>query len=90
MTILCAALLLPAAAFARSDAGIKHIVTGKAAFDSYRTEKPGRTRKITLADLPAPDQAGAVANPPTIVPRAAKSWPQAPAGFEVELYADQL
>jgi glucose/arabinose dehydrogenase len=88
-TFVCAALTA-AVAFAWNDSQLKNIVTGKAAFDSYMTEKPGVTRKITLADLPAPDQAEAVANPPTVVPRPEGAWPQVPPGFKIDLYADQM
>lgn len=85
-----AALLLAATAFAWSEGGIGQVIKGKAAFTDYRTEKLGRARKITVADLPAPDPDSSVANPPTIVPRPAKAWPQAPAGFQVQLYATLL
>jgi glucose/arabinose dehydrogenase len=88
--VLSAALLLCCAAFAGNNSDAKNVITGKAAFDNYLTEKPGTFRKITLADLPAPDQAEAVANPPTVVPKPANAWPHAPTGFKVQLYADQL
>lgn len=84
-----AAVLFSAPLFA-SDAGIGHVATGKAAFASYLNEKPGNARKITLADLPAPDPAQSVANPPNVVPRPTNAWPQAPAGFKVDLYATGL
>lgn len=86
---LCAALLIASPVFA-SEGGITHVATGKAAFASYLNEKPDAARKITLADLPPPDPAQSVANPPTIVPRPAKAWPQVPNGFQVQLYATGL
>jgi glucose/arabinose dehydrogenase len=86
----CAACLLPAARFAFDDSHVKNILTGKAAFDSYLTEKPGEFRKITVADLPAPNPDEAVANPPTVVPRPENAWPEAPGGFRVQLYATGL
>lgn len=84
------AAVLFAAPLLASDAGIGHVATGKAAFASYLNEKPGNARKITLADLPAPDPAQSVANPPNIVTRPANAWPQAPPGFQVALYATGL
>ncbi|HEX7362309.1 MAG TPA: sorbosone dehydrogenase family protein [Bryobacteraceae bacterium] len=84
-----AALLLACPAFA-GDTAIKHVVTGRAAFTNYLQERPGRARKITVKDLPPPDPAASVANPPTIVPRPAKASPQVPAGFQVQLYATLL
>lgn len=67
-----------------------HIVTGLAAFHGYQGQKPGLMRKITVADLPAPFATKGVSNGPTVVARPADAWPQAPAGFKVQLFADQL
>ncbi|MBV9611172.1 MAG: sorbosone dehydrogenase family protein [Acidobacteriaceae bacterium] len=68
---------------------VKNVITGTAAFDDYRSEKPGDFRKITVADLPQPFATESAGNPPTTVPRPADMWPQAPAGFKVELYATE-
>ncbi len=57
---------------------IKNMVTGTAAFDSYQTEKPGKVRKITVADLPPPFATKGVSNGPTVVPRPADAWPKTP------------
>lgn len=62
-------------------------LTGQAAFHDYSQEKPGVRRKITAADLPAPDAAESVDNGPHLVPRPNDAWPIAPAGFKVTLYA---
>jgi glucose/arabinose dehydrogenase len=61
-----------------------------APFTDYRFEKPGKVRKITLRDLPAPYATKSSGNGPELVARPAKAWPQAPAGFKVELYAAGL
>ncbi len=82
--------LIRAAALSPDDSDVRNVVTGKAAFDDYRTEKPGLFRKITVADLPQPYATEGVSNGPTLVPKPADAWPQAPSGFKVELYADQL
>jgi glucose/arabinose dehydrogenase len=61
-----------------------------APFTDYRHEKPGTIRKITADDLPAPYATKSSGNGPRVVARPAKAWPQAPAGFKVEQYADGL
>src|SRR5437870_6220695 len=62
----------------------------KAPFTDYRFEKPGKIRKITLQDLPAPFATSSAGNGPQLVPRPEKAWPQVPAGFKVEQYATGL
>ncbi|HEY3454485.1 MAG TPA: sorbosone dehydrogenase family protein [Bryobacteraceae bacterium] len=69
---------------------IKNVITGEQAFVSYKDEKPGVTRKITVADLPKPYATQGVSNGPDVVARPADAWPQAPDGFKVELYAEGL
>lgn len=59
-------------------------------FSDYRQQNPGVVHKITVADLPAPDQAASVDNGPDLVERPASAWPKAPAGFKVDLYASGL
>ena len=93
--VLCGALvgagvLIVAAGPRRDTSDVKNVITGKEAFDSYQTEKPGVFRKITVADLPQPYATEGVSNAPTVVPRAADAWPKAPEGFKVDLYAEQL
>lgn len=66
------------------------VETGQAAFTNWKKEKPGVSRKITLADLPKPYATLAVANGPHVVPRPANAWPQALPGFKVEQYATGL
>lgn len=85
-----AALLVCAAGRMPNTSDVKDVITGDAAFDTYQTEKPGTFRKITVADLPKPYATKGVGNPPTVVPRPANAWPQAPAGFKVQLYTDHL
>lgn len=66
------------------------VMTGKAAFSDYTTQKPGAFRKITLADLPPPFETETVMNMPRVVPRPPDAWPKALPGFKVELYASGL
>ncbi len=59
-------------------------------FTDYTTERPGKRVKIVAADLPAPGATRSVDNGPRVVKRPKDAWPQAPAGFNVQLYADGL
>lgn len=81
--IVCAALAAIAAlsilAFTQSNNTV--------IFTDYRGEKPGVIHRITVKDLPPPDATPSVDNGPDLVRRPATAWPQAPAGFRVELYA---
>jgi glucose/arabinose dehydrogenase len=76
---------LPAALFAQTPA---KTITGQAAFTDYSQQHPGVRRKITVADLPAPNPSEAVDNGASMVPRPGDAWPQAPRGFKVTLYAE--
>jgi glucose/arabinose dehydrogenase/mono/diheme cytochrome c family protein len=62
----------------------------KAPFTDFRYEQPGKIRKITLKDLPAPFASTSSGNGPKLVPRPEKAWPLVPPGFKVELYASGL
>ena len=57
---------------------VKNVITGQAAFDDYRTEKPGDFRKITVADLPKPYATRSAGNPNHDVPQPPNAWPLAP------------
>jgi glucose/arabinose dehydrogenase len=59
-------------------------------FTDFRYEQPGRSRRITAKDLPAPYATESADNGPSIVARPANAWPQAPNGFKVDLYASGL
>ena len=61
-----------------------------APFTDYRGEKPGTTRKITSADLPKPFATKSAVAGPAVVDRPKDAWPQAPAGFKVELYSTDV
>jgi glucose/arabinose dehydrogenase len=58
-------------------------------FTDFKGEAPGNVHHITAKDLPDPyaTKSSAVFSRP--VPRG-DAWPQAPAGFKVELYAESL
>src|SRR5580693_1631089 len=61
-----------------------------APFTDFRSEKPGAVHKITAKDLPAPYATGSALNWPRTIDRPEGAWPQAPAGFKVELFATGL
>jgi glucose/arabinose dehydrogenase len=89
-SLACGAALFLRAAGPRPDfSDVKNVITGTAAFDSYKTEEPGTFRKITVADLPKPYATEGVGNPPHVVPRPADAWPKAPQGFKVELFTNE-
>jgi glucose/arabinose dehydrogenase len=69
-----------------NESDIKNVITGSDAFTTYKTEKPGTYRKITVSDLPKPTEG--VANPSRLVPMPTGAWPKAPEGFKVERYAE--
>ena len=62
------------------------VLTGQGAFTDYSKEQPGTRRHLTVADLPVPYASKGVDNGPELVPRPDDAWPQAPAGFKVDLY----
>ena len=59
-------------------------------YTDFRFEEPGKTRKITAQDLPAPYGTGSAGNAPKVVTRPQGAWPKAPAGFSVQQYATGL
>jgi glucose/arabinose dehydrogenase len=61
-----------------------------APFTDFRFEEPGKVRKITVQDLPAPYATDSAANGPQVVARPRDAWPKAPAGFRVQQYATGL
>jgi glucose/arabinose dehydrogenase len=59
-------------------------------FTDYRYEAPGNVRKITVNDLPEPYATNSAANQADLVPRPPGVMPRAPAGFNVNLFAQNL
>ena len=59
-------------------------------FFDYRLERPGASHRITVRDLPPPRATRSADNGPSMVARPSEAWPQAPAGFRVDLYAAGL
>jgi len=61
-----------------------------APFIDFRLEEPGKTHKITVADIPAPFASQSASNGPKLVKRPEGAWPKVPAGFKVDLFASEL
>lgn len=59
-------------------------------YADFRVEQPGKTRKISAQDLPAPYRTDSANNGPQLVARPNDAWPKAPDGFTVQLYATGL
>ncbi|HSU18291.1 MAG TPA: PQQ-dependent sugar dehydrogenase [Acidobacteriaceae bacterium] len=82
-----ASLVAMASVIAQAQQQQQPLLTGQAAFTDYAHQAPGVRHKITVGDLPLPDEAEAVDNGPHVVPKPADAWPTAPPGFKVTLYA---
>jgi glucose/arabinose dehydrogenase len=67
-----------------------NLLKGSAAFGDAMSDHPGTRRLITAADLPAPYPTASSDNGARLVDRPKDAWPKAPAGFEVQLYAEDL
>jgi glucose/arabinose dehydrogenase len=59
-------------------------------FTDFRFEQPGKVRRITAQDLPAPYATETASNGPELVARPRGAWPKAPVGFSVQQYATGL
>ena len=68
----------------------KSLLTGQSAFVDAQALKPGMFHHISARDLPKPFETKSSPNFPRVIARPADAWPQAPAGFNVELYATGL
>jgi glucose/arabinose dehydrogenase/cytochrome c5 len=59
-------------------------------YTDFRVEQPGKFRKISAQDLPAPYGTDSANNGPQLVARPDDAWPKGPDGFTVQLYATGL
>ena len=59
-------------------------------YTDFRVEQPGKVRKISPSDLPAPYGTDSASNGPKLVARPSDAWPKAPDGFTVQLFATGL
>jgi glucose/arabinose dehydrogenase len=88
--VLVGLLLSIFPACAQSSKGTQSAGSPQGPFTDYRYEKPGAFHKITPKDLPPPYATSSASNWARIVDRPKNAWPQAPAGFRVELFATGL
>ena len=65
----------------------KKILTGAAAMGDWTGDAPGVRRKITVADLPPPNDTRSANNGPDIVARPPDAQLHVPAGFKIEEFA---
>jgi glucose/arabinose dehydrogenase len=65
----------------------KPLRTGKAAMGDWTEDAPGVRRKITVQDLPPPNENRSVDNQPGIVARPKGAELRVPPGFKIEQYA---
>src|ERR1700679_857373 len=84
LPILCVALARPARSLAQGNTSDAN------PYVDFHGERPGQIHKITPADLPKPylTKSSAIFSDP--IARPADAWPQAPEGFQVDLYAGGL
>lgn len=66
------------------------LLTGKSALEGFSSDAPGVRRKLTLDDLPAPNEEESVKNQPDIVDPPAGAAPQVPEGFVVTRFVTDL
>ncbi len=66
------------------------ILTGADALGDWTTDAPGVKRKITVADLPAPNEGESVTNSPSKADRPAGVFPKVPSGFTIAELATGL
>jgi glucose/arabinose dehydrogenase len=59
-------------------------------YTDFRYEQPGKVRKVTAQDLPAPYVTESASNGPQLAARPRNAWPKAPAGFSAQQYATGL
>jgi glucose/arabinose dehydrogenase len=80
----------PPAAQPTAAAASAKLLTGKAALEAYSSDAPGVRRKLTLEDLPAPNEKESVKNQPDIVDPPEGAAPQVPEGFVVTRFVTDL
>ena len=84
------AMLAPAVATADDANPRREVLTGRDALGDWTTDAPGVRRKVTVADLPAPNETPSVNNGARVVKRPEGAWPKAPEGFKVTEFATGL
>src|SRR6202000_3127952 len=89
-SILAFTAFLPVISYAQAGSRKDNPITGSPAYADWTQQTPGIFRKITTADMPKPFDTKSVDNGPSMAPSPAGAMPQVPAGFKVEVYAEEL
>ena len=84
---IAAALLGLAPARAGGDSGPDQVLTGQRAFGDWHGDAPGRQRRITPQDMPAPFASPSASNAPAVVEAPGSLVPRVPAGYSVDRFA---
>jgi glucose/arabinose dehydrogenase len=87
---MAAAVIGPVSSAGAQNAAPGSVLTGKAAFGDWRADGPGIRRHISAGDLPAPFASASIRNRVESVAEHKEGQLQAPAGFEVKLFAKGL
>src|SRR5207244_903008 len=66
------------------------VLQGKDAYGDWQADKPGTVRLIRPQDLVRPGATKSVASSSRVVPRPPEAALQVPAGFKIELFAEDL
>ncbi|AKT41757.1 PQQ-dependent sugar dehydrogenase [Chondromyces crocatus] len=80
----------PTEAKPRQTARTDIVLTGAEAMGDWTSDAPGVKRKITVADLPPPNEKESVSNRPRKADRPAGALPKVPAGFTANEFASGL
>ncbi len=65
----------------------RKLLTGRAAMGDSTSDAPGVRRRITVDDLPPPNETKSASNSPTVIKRPSGAQLNVPPGFKIEEYA---
>ena len=85
-SVTVAAISFNLADSVRAAAEDDKLLTGKAAMGDWTSDAPGKTRRITVQDLPPPGSNALAINLAHVVNRPPNAQPKVPSGFKIELY----
>lgn len=66
------------------------VLTGKAAFGSWKDDAPGVVRKISASDMPPANEQQDTANPASPIARPESAFPKLPPGYQAQLVAKDI
>ena len=66
------------------------VLTGPAAYGDWRQDRPGRRRRLTAADMPAPYASRSASNTPSVVDPPPGAMPRVPEFYAVQRFAAGL